>query len=163
MEKQNIDTCVELRPETLISVPNTLVFFLYICFFLLFLERKQTHLRPSGEVNPVLRTGEDLFCCLWQSIQKFLFLNLVVFCLVNYFILQTIFFSMLCSCQQFTVQRKFSFFQMWLENIPFERKKIPFALFKKRKKESQAVQYVAFSGNSQHCTVGSLIMILNVF
>lgn len=73
-------TCMWSLNRTLISVPNTLLFFvcfcIYLLFFLLFLKRK-THLGSSGELSPALRSGEDLFCCPWQSIQIFLFIFLV--------------------------------------------------------------------------------------
>lgn len=44
----------------------------------MFFGKKKTHLGLSGGLSPVLRSGEDLFCCLWQSIQKFVFVPLVV-------------------------------------------------------------------------------------
>lgn len=56
-----------------------IVFFFF--FFLTSLERKKrkkTHLGHSGGFSPVLRSGEDLFCCLWQSIKTFMFLPPVV-------------------------------------------------------------------------------------
>lgn len=73
-------TCMWSLNRTLISVPNTVFFFscfcIYLLFFFLLFSKRKTHLRSSGELSPALRTGEDLFCCLWQSIQKFLFIFL---------------------------------------------------------------------------------------
>lgn len=60
----------------------------------------------------------------------------------------------------------FGFSTEALEHSCFKQKKSLLHYLKNKKKYelSQAVQYVAFNGNDQHCTVGSLIiLILNVF
>lgn len=67
--------------RTLISVPNTLfiIFFLYIFLLFTVFGKIKAHLGHSGGLSPILRRGEYLFCCLWQSIHNFVFIPLVVF------------------------------------------------------------------------------------
>lgn len=155
-------TCMWSLNRTLISVPNTVLFFSCFCIYLFFgffyCFRKEK-LTWDLQVNLALLSAlEKIYFVVCGNLYRSFCLSLFFFsCLVNYFILQT-FFSLhgLFMSAVHCMKRFFFFFLLWLYNIPFGEKR---SLLHYLRKWSQTVQYVAFISDSQPCTVGRLILI----
>lgn len=59
---------VELKPDPFFFSSNNLLLFFSFVHFVLTVFFDRIKLTWALQVNSVLRRGEDLFCCLWQSV-----------------------------------------------------------------------------------------------
>lgn len=119
-------TCMWSLNRTLISVPNTVLFFscfcIYLFFFYCFRKEKLTW---DLQVNLALLSAlEKIYFVVCGNLYRRFCLSFCFFsCLVNYFILQTFFFPSWFVYVSSSLYEENFFFLLWLYNIPFGGKR----------------------------------------